>query len=130
MDQNILQRCSQDSFAGTMTFPQVVAHLKDAGVQRYHVDLIGLRKSHYGHNDTVADLPLPLTDAPVVAQAFSRETVQRALVAVQHGQIGYPEFLRQIIVGGTVAYTVYLDGRQTVYVGRHGDQYVEPFPAL
>ena len=128
MDRSVLEACSHGSMAGTMRFPETIERLRASGVQRYHTDLVSLRKSYYGTDDTAADVALPLTDPPVIADTFSSEAVNGALREIQQGAILYPEFLRRIMAGGTVAYTVCLDSRKTLYVGRHGDHLVEPFP--
>jgi uncharacterized protein YbcV (DUF1398 family) len=56
--------------------------------------------------------------------------VRDALASTQRREIGYPEFLRRMMAAGTVGYTVFINGQQTQYVGRHGDSYAEPFPWL
>lgn len=102
--------------------------MAETGVERYCADLVTFQKIIYsadGHNHTVA---LPLTNPPAIAQDFSAPAVVDAILAIQKGQIDYPEFLRRIMKAGTVFYDVFIQGGKTIYVGRNGDFHVETFP--
>ena len=128
MDSRVLQETMNGSFSGTMSFPEVVGRLLAGGVERYYADLVGLQKTYYGVGGTAQANALPLTDPPTIPDTFVEDVVKEALVAIQQRKIQYPEFLRRIMAGGTASYTVFLQGKKTLYVGRHGDFYVEPFP--
>lgn len=123
-----IRECARLSFAGEITFPEVVRRLAAEGVERYHADLVGLETSYYDATELLEKKELPLEGAPPVAERFSEEGVHRALAAVQGGEIDYPEFLRRILAAGTVAYTVFFPGRRVLYAGRDGGFHVEPFP--
>jgi uncharacterized protein YbcV (DUF1398 family) len=72
---------------------------------------------------------MPLTGAPSIAPAFDRESVEKTVKAIQRKEIGYAEFLRQIMRAGCARYSVFFDGRKAMYFGRNGESYTEPFPA-
>jgi len=128
LDSPVLQECTQGSFDGTMTFPEVVQRLGAIGVERYDVDLARLAKTTYGGSGESAEEALPLKDAPRIADDFSEAGVRDALALSQRREIGYPEFLRRIMAAGAVSYSVFLKGRRAIYFGRKGDFWVERFP--
>jgi uncharacterized protein YbcV (DUF1398 family) len=128
MDTTIAHACKQGSLDGTMTFPDVVERLQGGGVERYYADLVRRETVYYGVDGEAHGEALPLSGLPSVADAFDEVGVRAALSAVQQGQIRYPEFLRRIMAAGTASYTVFIEGRKTVYSGRHGDSYLEAFP--
>jgi hypothetical protein len=51
------------------------------------------------------------------AQTFSAEGVEKALRAIQRGEIGYREFCERIAAAGCVGYIVSLAGRRALYYG-------------
>lgn len=128
MDTNVIGECMKLSFAGT-PFPAVVQKLAAAGVHSYHADLVALRKTYYDRDATAFDEALPLATAPKIAAAFDDAAVATAVKAIQQREFGYAEFLRRIMQAGCASYSVFIDGRKAVYVGRDGGAYVEPFPA-
>ena len=127
-DLAIIGRSLTASFDGTLTFPQIVDLLRSAGVERYYADLVRLSKTYYTASGDTASHELPLRDRPPIAERFSEPEVVAALRANQRGEIDYADFLRRIMRAGTAAYLVFLEGRQAIYLGRHGDTYVERFP--
>ncbi len=128
MNTETIAQCMKASFADT-PFPVVVQTLAGAGVTGYDADLIALRNTYYGGGEESVDEALPLTDAPPVSAAFDRDAVEKTVKAIQRKEIGYAEFLRQIMKAGCAGYRVYFGGRKAMYFGRDGEFYTEPFPA-
>ena len=128
MDLQVLKACLTGSFDGSLSFPEVVRRLRAGGVERYHADLVQLRKTYYGTGGRAQMELLPLQQPPTIGDTFDEATVREALAAIQQRQIQYPEFLRRIMAAGTASYTVFLEGNRTLYGGRHGDFYLEMFP--
>lgn len=131
--RQIPEECVRDSFQN-VPFPQIVQRLMHAGFERYHADLARHEKTFYlpsGDSHTVCD-PERVEQAGIkdqpIPEHFNPEAVRSALRAIQQQQIGYAEFLRQIMAAGTVSYFVYLAGKRVHYVGRKGDIYTEWFP--
>lgn len=119
--------CTAASDAELMTFPEVVGRLAQAGVERYHADLVRAEKTYYLPDGASRVVPAkPAAAAP--ATAFSAAGVEAAVRAIQAQRIGYGEFCAQIAAAGCVGYTVSLAGRRAVYQGRTGETHVEPFP--
>ncbi len=125
--KDVVEACTRDSDAERVTFGEVVGRLMDAGVERYHADLLRGDKvyflpagaSHAVAGDIIAGTP---------AEAFSADGVERAVRAIQGGHIKYKEFCERIAAAGCVAYIVSIAGRRAVYYGRTGDFHVEWFP--
>lgn len=128
MESAVLRDCLAGAFEGRTTFPETVARMVETGVERYAADLTRLEKMHYGVDGSTHPEPIPLADPPTVPAEFSAEGVRAAISALQRGEIGYPEFLRRVMLAGTASYVAYLAGRKVVYSGRNGDSHVEPFP--
>lgn len=127
MDKATIDECTKMSFANT-PFPQVVARLGRAGVTAYRADLIRLQSAYYDGDSGIYDHELPLRDGPPVAAEFDEANVVAAVRAIQRGEIGYAEFLRQIMRAGCASYSVFFGGRKAMYFGRDGAHYTEKFP--
>ncbi|MGE0737073.1 MAG: DUF1398 domain-containing protein [Alphaproteobacteria bacterium] len=131
MDSTIKQiaaECSMGSDEGRLAFPEVVAKLMRAGVERYHADLLRAEKTYYlpsGESHVVANAPL----AARPAKDFVAAGIDAAVRAIQAQQIDYAEFCARIAAAGCVGYFVSLAGRRAVYYGRTAEQHVELFPA-
>jgi uncharacterized protein YbcV (DUF1398 family) len=128
MNTETIAECMNLSFADT-PFPKVVERLVGAGVKSYTADLIKLRNTYYGANGEAYDEALPLNDGPKIAPGFDSAAVAATVKAIQHGEIGYAEFLRRIMSAGCLHYEVFIGGRKAMYFGRNGEFYTEPFPA-
>jgi|SRR5579872_1346103 len=110
-----------------VTFGEVVKNLMQAGVERYHCDLIRGEKTYYlpnGESEVIAGEAVGV--AP--AREFSATGVDSAVRAIQAGRIQYTTFCKRIAEAGCVGYHVSLVGRRAVYYGRTGDSHVEWFP--
>ena len=127
MNVSLIQNLLNESLAGTITFPQVVAKLIEAGVESYHMDLVRGESRYYMPNGESHVEHSTFKDHEA-AQSFSVLKVQMAIKAIQTGQIKFQEFLYKVMSAGTVYYIVYLSGKKVVYFGRDGDFHIEPFP--
>lgn len=124
----VVRECTEASDQERIAFPDVVAKLMQAGVERYHADLTRAEKTFYlpdGSSETVAGARISV--APPLE--FSASEVEAAIRAIQSGKIKYKEFCARIAAAGCVGYFVSLAGRRAIYYGRTGDSYVEPFPS-
>jgi uncharacterized protein YbcV (DUF1398 family) len=123
-----VEDCTRASDEERMTFPEVVAKLSAAGVERYRADLLRAEKTYYlpdGASHVVPAAPI----GAAAARSFSPEGVRDAVRAIQARRITYKTFCERIAAAGCVDYVVSLAGRRAVYFGRTGESYVEPFPA-
>ncbi len=125
---NVMRECTEASDQERISFPEVVGKLIQAGVERYHADLLRAEKIYYlpsGESHRVAAAPV----AAVPSQSFAPDGVAEAVRSIQQKRIEYREFCERIAQAGCVGYLVSLAGRRAVYYGRSGESYVEPFPA-
>ncbi len=123
-----MRECTEASDQERITFSEVVMKLMQAGVERYHADLLRAEKIYYlpsgeSHREPAADVKA------VPSAAFTAEGVAAAVRAIQQQKIKYREFCERIAQAGCVGYMVSLAGKRAVYYGRTGDSYVEPFPS-
>jgi uncharacterized protein YbcV (DUF1398 family) len=126
--RDVVEECTKSSDDASLTFPQVVMKLMQAGVERYRTDMCRAEKTYYMPNgDSHVVAGAATTVMP--AQAFSAAGVEAAVRAVQAQRIDYKEFCERIVAAGCVDYTITLVGRKAIYYGRAGESLVEPFPA-
>jgi uncharacterized protein YbcV (DUF1398 family) len=107
-------------------FPQVVAALMEAGVERYHADLVAGTKTYYLPNGECQGVPSHRPSAP--ARDFDGAAVEAAVRASQRQEILYREFCERVAAAGCVGYFVSLVGRRATYYGRTSETHVEFFP--
>lgn len=125
---SVMQECTDASDQERITFPEVVAKLARAGVERYHADLLRAEKIYYLPTGESHRVQAGQIEA-VPPAIFSADGVAAAVRAIQQQQIRYREFCERIALAGCVGYFVSLSGWRAVYYGRSGESYVEPFPA-
>lgn len=127
MDVNIINECAVSSLAGTMSFPEVINRLISAGIERYIVDLVGLKRNYYSDQGEAhcTSLDFPVLE---VASTLDETAIKNALHAIQIGNIDYQSFLQRIITAECCHYDVFITGKKVIYFGRDGSQYVEFFP--
>jgi uncharacterized protein YbcV (DUF1398 family) len=125
--RDVMVEATRASDEERVTFGEVVMRLTQAGVERYHTDLLRGEKAYYlpnGESEVVAGDPVSI--AP--ACEFSAAGVDAAVRAIQAGKIQYRTFCARIAEAGCVGYHVSLAGQRAVYYGRTGDCHVEWFP--
>ncbi|GAA4256532.1 DUF1398 domain-containing protein [Azospirillum formosense] len=123
----VLLECSRASEEERITFPEVVAALAAAGVERYHTDLVRAETTYYfpdGMTERVEFRPYALPPA----MDFAAEGVESAVRAIQAGTIRYGGFCERVLRAGCAGWTVSILGRRVVYYGRSGDSHTEWFP--
>jgi uncharacterized protein YbcV (DUF1398 family) len=119
--------CTKASDEERITFPQVVAKLMQAGIERYHADFERSEKTYFLPSGESEVVPSSTIDVEP-ARDFSADGVAAAIKAIQSGSIRYKEFCARVTAAGCVGYLVSLAGRRAVYYGRTGDMHVEWFP--
>jgi uncharacterized protein YbcV (DUF1398 family) len=125
--RDVVLECTRASDEERVTFPEVVKKLIDAGVERYHADLLRSEKTYYlpsGESEVVPNHAVSF----VPSQEFSAQGVDAAVRAIQAGKIRYKTFCERVAAAGCVGYFVSIAGKRAVYYGRSGDSHVEWFP--
>lgn len=128
MNTELIVEAARETLAGTAPFPEIVAKLITAGVEYYHVDYVGMRKTFYGAGGDVVVTPITFEGLPPVAADFDLAELRAAIVDSQrHGQ-KYRDFTRRAMAAGVQGYFAFLHGTRVTYWGRGGDQHTEWFP--
>ena len=132
MDTNrsaVAQACLDGAENNTMTFPQIVGALMQAGFEGYAVDFRRGRASYYLAAGGHVDLPIHRIDS-AMGQAFDAGAVQAGIRAAQQLTPGYTYrgFCEQVVAAGCAGYHVSFPGRRAVYYGRTAEVHVELFP--
>jgi uncharacterized protein YbcV (DUF1398 family) len=128
MNTESVVETSEAALASTISFPEVVRKLLAAGVEYYHVDFVGMRKTFYGADGGVVVTPISYEGLPPVAQDFIAENLHAVIVdSQQHGQ-KCRDFTWRAMAAGVLGYVVFLREKRFTYWGRAGDQHTEWFP--
>src|ERR1700743_1274362 len=128
MNTEIITEAACKTLDGSMSFPEVVGKLLSAGVEYYHVDYVGLRKSFYGENCGVVVTPFNYEGPPSVAAEFNLEKLRANILDSQRNGQKYRDFTRRAMEAGVQGYFAFLRGKRVTYMGRQGDQHTEWFP--
>lgn len=125
----IARFCLAAAEGDTLTFPQIVGALMDAGFEAYAVDFRAGRATHYRPDGSCLDLPTHALDTGIAA-GFDPAPIQAAIRNAQSKAPGYSYkgFCRRVAAAGCASYLVSFLGRRVVYVGRTGETHVEHFP--
>ncbi len=125
----VAQECLEGAEANTMTFPQSVAKLREAGFESYLADLRRAVQIHYLPAGESIELPTG-TSPDAVAARFDPAAVEAAIREAQALVPGYTykDFCAKIMAAGCAGYMVSFSGRRAVYFGRTAEIHIEPFP--
>ncbi|MBG1232461.1 DUF1398 domain-containing protein [Aestuariivirga litoralis] len=125
----IAKTCLAGSENGTMTFPQIVGTLMQAGFESYAVDFRRLSATYYLTEGDSVVLDMEIASAPVAA-AFDDDAIKAAIKDAQKVVPGYTyrDFCKRVMNAGCAGYQVSFTGRRAVYYGRTAETHVEHFP--
>ena len=70
MNTKIITETARQTLFGNISFPEVVGQLLAAGVEYYHVDYVGMRKTVYSAEGDVVATPIHYEGLPPVAADF------------------------------------------------------------
>lgn len=128
MKSELITEAARETLDGSLSFPELVRRLIEAGVEYYHVDYVALRKSFYNGAGDLVTTPINYEGLPPVASDFDAAALRAAILDSQrHGQ-HYRDFTRRVMEAGVQGYIVFLRGQRVTYWGRNGDQHTEWFP--
>jgi uncharacterized protein YbcV (DUF1398 family) len=128
MNTQLVKKAAEATLAGTMSFPEVVAMLLEAGVEYYHVDYVGLRKTFYSATGEAMVTTINYEGLPPVAENFDLAAVRADILDSQRNGQKYRDFTRRAMAAGVQGYFAFLRGKRVTYFGRQGDQHIEWFP--
>ena len=128
MNANLITETARKTLDGTLSFPEVVGRLLEAGVEYYHVDYVGRRRTFYGSEGEMVVTPLDYEGLPGVGPEFDAAALRSNVLDSQRNHQPYREFTRRAMVAGVQGYFAFLRGKRVTYWGRQGDQHTEWFP--
>jgi uncharacterized protein YbcV (DUF1398 family) len=128
MNTNIINETAHKTLDGTLSFPEVVGQLLAAGVEYYHVDYAGMKKTFYGAEGDAVITPINYEGLPPVAADFDAAAVRADILDSQRNGQKYRDFTRRAMVAGVQSYFAFLRGKRVTYFGRQGEQHTEWFP--
>ena len=128
MNTELIVEAAAETLAGTAPFPEIVAKLMAAGVEYYHVDYVGMRKTFYGSAGDMVVTTITFEGMPAVAAEFDAVALRSAIVDSQSNGQKFRDFTRRAMAAGVQGYFVFLRGKRVTYLGRGGDQHIEWFP--
>ncbi len=128
MNSTIIHETAVATLAGTISFPEVVRQLIAAGVEYYHVDYIGMRKTFYSPDGDTVITPITYENLPPVSREFSTDDLRANILDSQQKNQPYRTFTKRAITAGVQGYFAFLRGQRVTYLGRQGDQHTEWFP--
>lgn len=128
MDKATLNELKELSFAGKISFPEVVKRLIANNVERYIADLVGLKITYFSNDGQVHDASFKL-DTHDIAQEFNALEIKSSIKDSQQAKINYQTFLKRIMSAGCTHYEVFIAGKKVIYFGRDGSHHIELFPS-
>ena len=128
MNTDIIIETARKTLAGTISFPEVVGQLLTAGVEYYHVDYVGLKKTFYSADGDMVVAPINYESLPPVAVEFDTPALRADILDSQRKNQPYRDFTRRAMAAGVQGYFAFLYGKRVTYFGRQGDEHTEWFP--
>jgi uncharacterized protein YbcV (DUF1398 family) len=127
MNTKIITETAMKTLDGAISFPEVVSELLAAGVEYYHVDYIGMRKTFYSSDGDTVAMPINYEGLPPVATDFDVAAVRADILDSQRNNQKYRDFTRRAMAAGVQGYFAFLRGKRVTYFGRQGDEHTEWF---
>jgi uncharacterized protein YbcV (DUF1398 family) len=127
--ENAAKSCLLGAETDTMTFPEIVQTLIQAGFESYAIDFRRCRAIYYLTDGQ--SVGYPTHQSGPVAERFDTSAIQAAIREAQQlvPDYTYKGFCQKVIKAGCAGYTVSFTGRRAVYMGRTADIHVEHFPS-
>lgn len=127
--RDVASACLEAAEAGSMTFPEIVGRLIEAGFESYAIDFRRALATYFMPDGGSIDLPTG-DEVLAVASAFDANAIKAAIAEAQALVPGYTYkgFCRKAAAAGCAGYIVSFSGRRALYVGRTAETHVEFFP--
>jgi uncharacterized protein YbcV (DUF1398 family) len=127
--KTIAHKCLEGAESNSMTFPQVVSTLMEAGFEGYSVDFRRGMVAYYLPSGDSVEFSGTKTGLPVAAE-FDATVVKEAIREAQTLAPGYTYkgFISKVTQAGCAGYMVSFLGRRVLYFARSAETHVEHFP--
>ena len=125
----VAKACLAAAYDGSLSFPDIIGKLLDAGLEGYAVDYRRNTQTCYLPDGDTIELAMP-HPAGSVAAAFDSDGVQALIRWAQANpaDYSYAAFCEKVKAAGCAGYLVSFPGRRVVYYSRTAETHVEPFP--
>lgn len=125
----VAEQCLRGAEGNSMTFPEIVRALSEAGFESYAVDFRRASAVYYRPDGDSVALSTH-SHAVSVSAEFDAAAIQAAIREAQQLAPGYTYegFCRKAMAAGCAGYIVSFPGRRAVYFGRTAETHVERFP--
>ncbi|HEY3914879.1 MAG TPA: DUF1398 family protein [Verrucomicrobiae bacterium] len=128
MNTKIVTEVAKKTLDGLISFPEVVSQLLQEGVEYYHVDYVGMKKTFYNAAGGTVITPINYEGLPPVAADFDAAALRADILDSQRNGQKYHDFTRRAMAAGVQGYFAFLRGKRVTYFGRQGDEHTEWFP--
>jgi uncharacterized protein YbcV (DUF1398 family) len=121
--------CLEGAEGNTMSFPQIVGILMEAGFEGYAIDYRRATATYYlpdGENIVLAAHPVSSPVAPTFDTGLMQAAIREAQLQVPG--YTYKSFCEKAVSAGCASYVVSFTGRRALYIGRTAETHVEHFP--
>ncbi|HZB90548.1 MAG TPA: DUF1398 family protein [Stellaceae bacterium] len=127
--KTVARTCLEGAEGNTMTFPQIVKTLIEAGFESYTIDFRRAVATYYLPDGDGVELWTHRIDVPI-APSFDAASIEAAIKEAQQLAPGYTYkgFCKKVAAAGCAGYVVSFSGRRALYVGRTAETHVEHFP--
>lgn len=125
----IAKSCLTAAHDGSLSFPEIIGRLLQAGFEGYTVDYRRNTQIYYLPDGDSIELDMPASHgqvAPVFDAAIVEAQVRRA--QANGADYSYRSFCDTVKAAGCAGYLVSFLGRRVVYFGRTAETHVEHFP--
>lgn len=128
--KTIAQTCLNAAEGNTLTFPNIVAKLMEAGFESYSIDFRRATATYYLPDGDSIELASHRVEG-LIAPKFDTAGMQAAIREAQQQVPGYTYkgFCEKAVSAGCVGYIVSFSGRRALYIGRTAETHVEHFPS-
>ena len=125
----IAHKCLEGAESNSMTFPQIVSTLMEAGFEGYCVDFRRGMIAYYLPSGESVELSSVKPPGPVATE-FNAAAVREAIREAQSLVPGYTYkgFVAKVAGAGCAGYIASFLGRRVLYFGRTAETHVEHFP--
>jgi uncharacterized protein YbcV (DUF1398 family) len=126
--QDVAYATLEGSESGSMTFPESVRMLVEAGFDGYAVDFRRSTRAYYMPDGAAIELETERTGP--VGERFNAAAIKEALREAQTlvSDYTYKGFCAKVTAAGCAGYLVSLIGKRVLYFGRTGEIHTEYFP--
>lgn len=127
---SLAHRCLNAAYDDTMTFPEIVGALIEAGFEGYAVDYRRKTTTYYLPDGDHCTLENPLSDGAIAARFdASGVAAQIKWAQLNPPEYAYAAFCKNVKASGCAGYIVSFLGRRVLYFGRTAETHVEHFPS-